>query len=317
MARQAPKMKIVGIGGSGCNTVFRMQRIRARDRKSSLWDLTLVAVNTDLQDLKKGKADEKLWIGKEESRGMGTGMNPDLGRSAAREQAREIEKLLKGQDAVFLAGGEGGGTFTGAAPEIASMAQKMGVLTVGAATFPFEFEGVQRKEAARRGLADLGAHVDSLLTVYNDKLLPSLPHPVPLQRAFEACDAILHNAVRGMFDALLKPSVLEVNFSDIRSLLSDSGSAMFGMGEGEGEERSLIAAQKALQSPLLEADPRKARGILLTVSGNGNVSLDEVQKIASFVKERTGGRARMVFGATDDARLGRGLLRVTLVLTGV
>ena len=303
------KIKVVGIGGSGGNAISRM-------KKSKIAGVELIAVNTDYQDLKKIRADFKLQIGKKLTEGLGAGMNPEVGRKAAEEQRADIEKILRGADMIFLTGGLGGGSFTGAAPVIAEISKSLGILTIAICTLPFSFEGNYRKKIALSGKERLKERVDALIVIKNDKLLENLDPKIPLLNAFWLCDDILREGVRGISDLIIKPGIINVDFADIKETMKDSGTAIFGVGIAKGEKRASEAAKKAIQSPLLGISPKGAKGVLFNVSGGRDISLAEIEEIGRLLTQEINPQARVLFGAVWDEELPRGEIRVTVIITG-
>lgn len=303
------KIKAIGIGGSGCNAISRMV-------KSKLFGVDLIAINTDAQDLKTKKASIKLRIGKKLTQGLGTGMNPELGRKAALEQKQEIKKLLKDSDLLFITSGLGGGTGSGAAPIVAELAKKSGVLTMGIVTLPFSFEGRARKRIAQKAEKKLKREVDSLIVISNDNLLSFLKPATPLSKAFWVCDEILHQAVKGIADLITLPGIVNVDLADVKSIIRNSGDAFFGIGRAKGEERAKQAAQAALSSPLLDVSINKAKGILFNVSGGADISLFEIDEAAKIITKNVSPQTKVIFGAIQDEELKKGEMKVTVIATG-
>ena len=303
------KIKVVGVGGSGSNAVSRM-------RKSKIKGVELIAINTDAQDLKKTKADLKLRIGKKITQGLGTGMNPEIGREAAKESRAEIQEVLKNSDMIFITCGLGGGTGTGASPIIAEIAKNSGVLTVAVVTQPFSFEGLFRRKIAENAERLLKGKVDSLITIENDKLLENLDPKTSVSTAFWICDDILRQAVQGITDLIFLPGIINVDFADVKTIMKDSGSALFGMGKGEGENRAETAALKAISSPLLNVSCKGARGILFNVSGGDDLSLSEIDEVAKVITQEINPEAKVIFGALKDKNLKEGELKITVIATG-
>jgi cell division protein FtsZ len=303
------KVKVVGVGGAGCNTISRMM-------KCKIQDVDLIAVNTDFQDLKKIRAHFKIRIGKTLTRGLGTGMNPEIGQKAAEEQKEEIKEILKGADMVFVTYGGGGGTGSGAGPIIAEVAKNLGALTVGIVTKPFSFEGVYRKRIAERSLEKLKEKVDSSISISNDRLLSTLNPNTPLVRAFWVCDEILRQAVQGISDLVLQSGIINVDFANVRTIMKNSGSALFGIGLARGEKRAEEAARKALNSPLLGVSCKGAKGVLFNVSGGQDLSLSEIDEAANVITQEVNSGAKVVFGATYDEKLPKGEIKVMLIATG-
>jgi cell division protein FtsZ len=302
------KIKVIGVGGSGGNAVSRM-------RKFKIEGVELVAINTDAQDLGKISADVKLRIGKKLTQGLGTGMNPNIGQKAALESKEEISEILRGADLVFITCGLGGGTGSGASPVVAEMAKSLGALTVAVVTRPFSFEGAYRKKIAQTSERLLREKVDSLIAIENDRLLEILDQKTTVLNAFWFCDDILREAVRGISDLIALPGIINVNFSDIKSILKDSGTALFGMGMGRGENRTEEAMKAALSSSLLNISPKGAKGILFNVSGR-DVSLAEIEEIGRTVAKEISSGAKVIFGARKDEKLKEGEIKVTVIATG-
>jgi cell division protein FtsZ len=303
------KVKVVGVGGAGCNTISRMM-------KCKIQDVDLIAVNTDFQDLKKIRAHFKIRIGKTLTRGLGAGMNPDIGQKAAEEQKEEIKEILKGADMVFVTYGGGGGTGSGGGPIIAEVAKNLGALTVGIVTKPFSFEGVYRKKIAERSLEKLKEKVDSSISISNDRLLSTLNPNTSLVKAFWACDEILRQAVQGISDLVLRSGIINVDFANVRTIMKNSGSALFGIGLARGEKRAEEAARKALNSPLLGMSCKGAKGVLFNVSGGQDLSLSEIDEAANIITQEVNSDAKVVFGATYDEKLPKGEIKVMLIATG-
>ncbi len=303
------KIKVVGVGGSGSNTISRMAKCKIKG-------VELVAINTDSQDLKKVRANNKVRIGKNLTKGLGTGMNPEIGKKAAEEQREEISKALKGSDMVFVTCGLGGGTGSGAAPIVAEIAKNMGALTIGIVTKPFSFEGVSRMRIAERSQRLLKKKVDALIAIQNDKLLEILEPKTTVSNAFWLCDDILRQAVQGISDLILLPGIINVDFANVKTIMKDSGSALFGIGKAKGEKRAQRAALAAINSPLLNVSPKGAKGILFNVSGGKDISLSEIDEISRVFTEAVSPEAKIVFGAVQDEKLIKGELKVTVIATG-
>ncbi|MFC1789704.1 cell division protein FtsZ [Patescibacteria group bacterium] len=306
---QDKKIKVVGVGGSGSNAISRMVNC-------GISGVELIAVNTDDQDLKKIKADLKVRIGKNLTQGLGTGMNPEVGKKAAEEQKEELKEILKKTDMVFITCGLGGGTGTGASPVIAEIAKNSGALTIAIITKPFSFEGISRQKIADAGIKKLKEKVDCLISISNNKLLSVLNPGTSMSSAFWMCDEILREAVAGISDLILKPGIINIDFADIKAVMKNSGSALFGISRASGQSRAEIAAKVALKSPLLDVSPKGARGILFNVSGGRDISLSEVQEIGKIITEEVNPSAKVIFGASKDKKLPEGELKVTLVATG-
>jgi len=303
------KIKVVGVGGSGSNAVSRM-------KKCDIDGVEFIAINTDAQDLVKTKADIKLRIGKKITQGLGAGMNPEIGKKSAEENKLEIAEALKGADMVFIAYGAGGGTGTGAGPVVAEIAKNSGALTVAIITKPFSFEGVFRKKLADSGIRKLKEKVDTLIIIENDKLLEKINPKIPLLNAFWFCDDILREAVSGISDLIIKPGIINVNFADIKTIMKNSGTAIFGIGLARGEKRAEVAAKAALNSPLLDVSPKGAKGVLFNVSGGKDISLSEIEEIGKIITLEVNPNAKIIFGAVQDEKLKTGEIKVTLIATG-
>ena len=302
------KIKVVGVGGSGLNAVTRMKKI-------GLAGVELMAINTDAQDLQKSKADFKLRIGRKLTQGLGTGMNPEIGRESAKENRAEIEELLKGAEMVFIACGLGGGTGSGAAPVVAEISKKLGALTVAVITRPFSFEGIFRKKIAESAEKLLKEKVDCLIAIENDKLLAVLDSKTTILNAFWICDDILRQAVQGITDLILAPGLINVDFADIKTIMKNSGTALLGTAKARGEKRAEVAVKEALQSNLLTVSPKGARGVLFNVSGK-DVSLAEIEEIGEIIRQEINPRAKIIFGAVTDQKLKQGEIKVTIIATG-
>lgn len=303
------KIKVVGVGGSGCNAISRMM-------KCKIEDVELIAINTDFQDLKKIRAHFKIRIGKNLTKGLGAGMNPDVGQKAAEEQKEEIKEMLKGADIIFVTYGGGGGTGSGAGPVVAEIAKNLGALTIGIITRPFSFEGVFRKRIAERSITKLKEKVDSLIAISNDRLLSVLNPNIPLTKAFWICDEILRQAVQGISDLILQTGIINIDFANVRTIMRNSGSALFGIAMAKGEKRAEEAARKALSSPLLEVSCKGAKGILFNIIGGDDLSLSEVDEIAKIITQEVNPEAKVVFGAAQDEKMKQGELKVMLIATG-
>lgn len=302
-------IKVVGIGGSGNNAISRM-------KKSNLESVELIAINTDYQDLKKARADLKLRIGLQITQGLGAGMDPEIGQRAAEEDKENIEKVLTGADIIFLTGGLGGGTFTGAAPVVAEISKKLGILTIAICTLPFSFEGTFRRKIALIGKEKLKQAVDALIAIENDRLLDSFNKTTSVLEAFWFCDTILREGVKGISDLIVKPGFINVNFAGCKTILKNSGTCLFGVGRARGEKRAEISANAALRSPLLNISPKGAKGILFNVYGGKDLSLAEVDQIGKILTKEINPRAKVIFGAGEDPELKKGEIKVNLIVTG-
>jgi cell division protein FtsZ len=309
MQNMNTKIKVIGVGGSGSNAVSRMKKYKIKG-------VELVAINTDIQDLRKTKADLKLRIGRKLTQGLGSGMNPEIGKRAALENQAEIKEILKDTDMVFIAGGMGGGTCTGAAPVVAQIAKDLGTLTIAIVTKPFSFEGLARMRIAERGIRNLKEKVDTLILISNNKLLSALDPKISLLNAFWICDDILHQAVKGISDLIMLPGIVNVDFADVKSIMKNSGTALFGMGRARGEKRAEEAAIAAINSPLLDISPKGAKGILFNVSGGKDISLSEIDEVAKVICQEINPEAKVIFGAVQSEILKKGEIKVTVIATG-
>ena len=303
------KIKVVGVGGSGGNAISRMMKCKIRG-------VELIALNADAQDLQRTRAHKKIRIGEKLTKGLGTGMNPEVGREAAKEQSEEIQKALKNSDLVFITCGLGGGCGSGASPVVARIAKNTGALTIAVVTKPFSFEGIQRAEIAKNSLRKLKGKVDTLITISNDKLLSILEAKTTVLSAFWLCDEILRQAVQGISDLIVLPGIINIDFADVKAIMKDSGSALFGIGKDKGEERAKGAARKALNSPLLDISYKGAKGVLFNVSGGQDISLSEVDEVAKIITQEISPEAKVIFGAIQDEKLKKGEIKVTVIATG-
>lgn len=309
MQKTSTKIKVVGVGGSGLNAISRMA-------KCDIKGVELIAINTDAQDLVKARADIKLRIGRKITQGLGAGMNPDIGRKSALENRQEIAESLKGSDMVFITYGAGGGTGTGAGPVVAEIAKESGALTLAVVTKPFSFEGQVRQRIAENGIRRLKENVDTLICISNDKLLSFLDQKTSLVNAFWVCDDILRQAVQGISDLILLPGIINVNFADVKTIMKDAGSALFGVGTAQGEQRAEKAAISAINSPLLDVSVKGAKGVLFNVSGGKDISLSEIDEVAKTITREINPEAKIIFGAVQDEKLKQGEIKVTVITTG-
>ena len=303
-----PIIRVVGVGGAGVNAVNRMV-------EAELEGVEFIAVNTDLQSLQQSTADITIHIGAQITRGLGAGANPDLGRSAAMEEYDKIKSLLKGSDMVFIAAGAGGGTGTGAGPIVARIAREVGALTVGIITKPFGFEGTRRRELAESGVQTLAEEVDTLIVVPNNRLLSVLDKQTSMVDAFQVADDVLRQGVQGISDLVTLPGLINLDFADVRTIMSEAGNALLGIGMGTGDKRAIDAATAAVSSPLLETSMEGARKILLSITGGPDLSLFEVNEAAKAVSEAAHPDANIIFGAMVDENLTEEVW-VTVVATG-
>ena len=304
----APQLKVVGVGGAGVNAVNRMI-------EAEVGGVQFIAVNTDVQSLQQSDADLTIQVGADLTRGLGSGSDPERGRNAAMEDYDRIKSQLKGSDMVFITAGEGGGTGTGAAPVIARVARELGALTVGIVTMPFAFEGRRRTEAAQAGLDALQGGVDTLIVVPNDRLLEVLERGVSMVDAFRMADDVLRQGVQGICDLITRPGVINLDFADVRTVMAESGSALMGIGMATGPARGREAARRALDSPLIGQRIRGATGVLLSIMGPPELTLQEVTEAAEAVREAAAGSANIIFGTSVDETLGDQLW-VTVIATG-
>lgn len=303
------RIKVVGVGGSGNNAISRMIECKLRG-------VEFVAINTDAQDLHHSKATEKIHIGKNLTKGLGAGMNPEIGRQAAEENRDEIAEVLKGSDMVFVTCGMGGGTGTGGAPIVAEVAKEAGALTIAVVTKPFSFEGAQRRAIAAEGLENLKERVDALITISNDRLLQIIDRKTTLINAFRVVDDVLRQGVQGISDLISKPGIVNVDFADVKAVLQDSGSALMGIGMASGENRAAEAAKYAINSPLLEFSIDGAKGILFNVSGGPDMTMLEINEAANVITESIDPNAKVIFGASIDESAKKGELTITVVAAG-
>ncbi|SDB80165.1 cell division protein FtsZ [Raineyella antarctica] len=301
-------IKVVGVGGGGVNAVNRMM-------EAGLQGVEFIAINTDAQALLMSDADVKLDIGRELTRGLGAGADPDKGRQAAEDHADEIEEALKGSDMVFVTAGEGGGTGTGGAPVVARISRALGALTIGVVTKPFKFEGKRRSRQADDGIATLREEVDTLITIPNDKLLDMTDQQVAILDAFRQADTVLYQGVSGITNLITTPGLINLDFADVKSVMANAGSALMGIGMARGEDRARIAAEMAVSSPLLEASVDGAHGVLLSIAGGSDLGLFEVSAAADLIEEAAADDANIIFGTIIDDSLGDEV-RVTVIAAG-
>ena len=304
-----PVIRVVGVGGAGVNAVNRMI-------EADIEGVEFIAINTDLQSLQTSAAPTTLHIGDSITRGLGSGANPELGRQAAREEYDQIKAALRGADMVFIAAGAGGGTGTGGAPVVATIARELGALTVGIVTRPFQFEGTRRRDQAEVGIAALSEAVDTLIVVPNNRLLTVLERNTTMVEAFRVADDVLRQGVQGISDLVTLPGLINLDFADVRTIMSDAGSALLGIGMGTGERRAIDAAEAAVASPLLETSMEGARSILLSITGGSDISLWEVNEAAKAVAEAAHPDANIIFGAMVDEKIDGDQVWITVVATG-
>ena len=308
LKKQSTRIKVIGIGGGGGNSLNRMREIGIKGGE-------LIAMNTDAQDLLYTNSDQKILLGKELTQGLGAGSNPKIGEEAAKESESEIKKKLAGSDMIFITCGMGGGTGTGAAPVVSSVAKKLGALTIGVVTMPFTIEGAKRVENAVYGLERMEAITDTLIVIPNDKLLELAPD-LPLHTAFKIADEILTNAVKGVTELVTTSGLVNLDFADIKAVMVEGGVSLIGMGESDTEQRALDAVTKAIQNPLLDVDISGAKGALVNIIGGPDMSLEECKEIISTVGEKLSPEAKMIWGAKISPDLDKSI-RVLLIITGV
>lgn len=305
---QFAKIKVIGVGGGGNNAVNRMI-------SSGLQGVEFISVNTDAQALIHAMAPKRIQIGEKLTRGLGAGAKPEIGEQAAQESREEILEALKGADMVFVTAGMGGGTGTGAAPVVAECAKEIGALTVGVVTKPFSFEGRKRQKQAETGTAKLKEKVDTLITIPNDRLLQVVDKKTSMMDAFRIADDVLRQGVQGISDLIAVPGLINLDFADVKSIMSDTGSALMGIGIGTGDNAAINAAEAAINSPLLETSIQGARGVLLNITGGSNLSLFEVTEASQIISEAADDEANIIFGSVIDENL-KDEVRVTVIATG-
>lgn len=303
------RIKVIGIGGSGKNALNHMINSKVRG-------VEFIVMNTDTQDLHNSQAEKKVHLGKNLTKGLGAGMNPEVGRRAAEETKAEIQDVIKGADMIFIACGMGGGTGTGAAPIVAQAAKEQGILTVAVVTKPFSFEGNQRMKLAEMGLSELEKEVDAILVIPNDRLIVISGKDVGFRQAFGMCDEVLKQAVEGISELITTPGMINVDFADIKAVMYDAGSALMGVGIAAGEGRAEKAALQAINSPLLDLSISGARGVLFAISGGDDLTIHEIQDAAKIITESIDKDAKVIFGTIRDEKLKKGEMKVTVIATG-
>lgn len=303
------RIKVIGVGGSGNNALNHMV-------ESKVKGVEFIAMNTDTQDLHKSLAEKKIHLGKNLTRGLGAGMNPDIGRKAAEETKAEIQDAVKGADMVFIACGMGGGTGTGASPIVAAATREQGILTVAVVTKPFFFEGAQRMRLAEKGIADLEQEVDAIIVIPNERILSVAPKDTSFKDAFAMCDEILRQAVEGISELITTPGMINVDFADIRAVMANAGSALMGIGRAAGEGRAAKAAMEAINSPLLDLSISGAKGVLLAIAGGDDLSIHEVSEAANLITQNVDKDAKVIFGMIRDDKLNKHEIKITLIATG-
>lgn len=303
------RIRVVGVGGSGKNAINHMIESKVRG-------VEFIAVNSDAQDLHRSLAKRKIHIGKNLTRGLGTGMNPELGKRAAEETRQEIQEALSGSDMVFITCGMGGGTGTGASAIVAKIAKEVGALVIAVVTKPFSFEGAQRRDIADRGLAELKKEVDAFIIIPNDKLLAIVDMQTSAKSAFAMCDEILRQAVEGVSDIITTPGDINTDFNDIKAIMEGAGPALMGIGIASGDDRAKEAAAQAVNSPLLDVSISGAKGVLFVVAGSDDLGIMEVQEAAKVINESVDKNAKIIFGMMKDEKLKKGQIRIIVIATG-
>ena len=303
------RIKVVGVGGSGKNSINHMINSKVKG-------VEFIAINTDAQDLHHSLAKRKIHIGKNLTKGLGTGMNPDLGRRAVEETKEEVQEALKGADMVFVAGGLGGGTCSGASPIVARTAKELGALTVSVVTKPFFFEGTQRMKVADLALEALKKEVDAIIVIPNDRLLSNIDKTTTARAAFAMCDEVLKQAVEGISDLITTPGIINIDFADIRTVMESAGPALMGVGIASGEKRAEEAAKMAINSPLLDVSIAGARGVLFSIAGGDDLTMFEIQDAAKVITEAIDPNAKVIFGTVRDEKLKKGDVRITVIASG-
>jgi cell division protein FtsZ len=303
------RIKVLGVGGSGGNAVSHMIASKVKG-------VDFIAINTDAQDLHRSLAKKRIHIGKNITRGLGTGMNPDLGRRAVEESKDELQEAVKGADMVFVAGGLGGGTCSGASPQVARTAKELGCLTVAVVTKPFYFEGRQRVRIAETALEDLRKEVDAIIVIPNDKLLSAISKDTTVKNAFAMCDEILRQAVEGISDLITTPGLINIDFADIRTVMENAGPALMGIGSASGDNRAIDAAKAAINSPLLDVSIAGAKGVLFSIAGGEDLTMFEIQDAAKVITESIDPEAKIIFGTVRDDKLKKNEVKITVIATG-
>jgi len=303
------RIKVLGVGGSGKNALNHMINSKVKG-------VEFIAINTDAQDLHNTLAKKKIHIGKNLTRGLGTGMNPELGRRAVDEAQEEVREAIQGADMVFVTGGLGGGTGTGASPRIAQIAKELGALTVAVVTKPFFFEGLQRMRVAEQGLEELRSVVDAIIVIPNDRLLSIIDKETSARSAFAMCDEVLRQAVEAISDLITTPGVINIDFADIKAIMENAGPALMGIGNAGGDKRAEEAAKMAINSPLLELSIAGAKGVLFSIAGGDDLTMFEIQDAAKVVTESVDPGAKIIFGTIRSDALKKGEVRITVIATG-
>lgn len=305
----AARIKVIGVGGSGCNAVNHMINAKVKS-------VDFIVMNTDVQDLHKSAAEKKIHLGKNLTKGLGAGMNPEVGMRAAEETKAEVQDAVKGADMVFIACGMGGGTGTGGAPVVARAAKEQGILTVAVVTKPFFFEGNQRMRIADKGIEELENEVDAIIVIPNDRLLAIAGKDTTFKDAFAKCDEVLRQAVEGISELISSPGIINVDFADMKSVLTDAGTALMGVGFASGDDRAEKAAIQAINSPLLDISINGAKGVLFAISTNDDLTMAEFQEAAKVITESIDKDARVIIGTIFDDRMKKGEMKITVIATG-
>ncbi len=303
------RIKVLGVGGSGKNALNHMVNSKVRG-------VEFIAINTDAQDLHNSLAKKKIHIGKNLTRGLGTGMNPELGRRAVDEAQEEVREAIQGADMVFVAGGVGGGTCSGASPRISQIAKELGALTVAVVTKPFFFEGLQRMRIAEQAIEDLRGVVDAMVVIPNDRLLSIISKETSARSAFAMCDEVLRQAVEAISDLITTPGIINIDFADIKAIMENAGPALMGIGSASGEKRAEEAAKMAINSPLLELSIAGAKGVLFSIAGGDDLTMFEIQDAAKIITESVDPNAKIIFGTIKSDRLKKGEISITVIATG-
>ncbi|MFA5651841.1 MAG: cell division protein FtsZ [Candidatus Paceibacterota bacterium] len=303
------RIKVLGVGGSGKNAVNHMINSKVKG-------VDFIAINTDAQDLHQSQAGKKIHIGKNLTKGLGTGMNPELGKRAAEETKEELQEMLKGADMVFVASGMGGGTGSGAAPVIAKIAKELGILTIAVVTKPFMFEGNQRGKIAELAIEELKKNVDAIIVVPNDRLMSMVTKDTTAKSAFAICDDILRQAVEGISDLITTPGTINIDFADIKAVIENAGSALMGIGRATGDKRAEEAAKMAINSPLLEVSINGAKGVLFSIAGGDDITLFEIQEAARVITESIDANAKVIFGTVYTDKLKKNEMQITVIASG-
>lgn len=303
------RIKVLGVGGSGKNAINHMINSKVKG-------VDFIAINTDAQDLHHSLAKKKIHIGKNLTKGLGTGMNPELGKRAVEETKEEVQEAIKGADMVFVAGGLGGGTCSGASPIVAKTSKELGALTVGVVTKPFFFEGQQRMKVAEIALENLRKEVDAIIVIPNDRLLNNIDRTTTAKAAFAMCDEVLKQAVEGISDLITTPGIINIDFADIRAVMENAGPALMGIGAATGEKRAEEAAKMAISSPLLDISIAGAKGVLFSIAGGDDLTMFEIQDAAKIITESIDPNAKVIFGTVRDEKLKKGEVKVTVIASG-